>query len=72
MVVACKVRRSRSKSVCVTPFLNSCRPVISAERVGAQVGLTWKFVKRTLASCNRSSCGVWMIGLPWRPSSPYP
>ena len=47
MVVAFSVSRSRSRMVCVTPFLNSCRPVISAERVGEQVGLTWKSVKRT-------------------------
>lgn len=32
--------RSRSWIVCVTPFLNSCRPLSGADRVGAQVGLT--------------------------------
>jgi EAL domain-containing protein (putative c-di-GMP-specific phosphodiesterase class I) len=32
--------RSRSLMVWVTPFLNSCRPLMSDDRVGAQVGLT--------------------------------
>ena len=34
------------------------------ERVGEQVGLTWKSVKRTLCLKNASAAGVWMIGLP--------
>ena len=38
----------------MTPFLNSWRPVSSALRVGAHVGLTWKSVKRTLSRCRRS------------------
>ena len=38
--------RSRSLIVCVTPLRNSCRPLKIAERVGAQVGLTWKSVNR--------------------------
>ncbi len=46
-VVAFSVSRSRSRMVCVTPLRNSCRPVINAARVGEQVGLTWKSVKRT-------------------------
>ena len=37
-LVAFGVRRSWM--VCVTPFLNSCRPVSRAERVSEQVGLT--------------------------------
>ena len=38
--------RSRSLMVWVTPFRNSCRPLMIADRVGAHVGLTWKSVNR--------------------------
>ena len=56
--------------VWVTPFLNSCRPVMRAERVGAQVGLTWKSVKRTDWAAKASMLGVLMMGLPVQEKSP--
>ena len=63
MVVALRLIRSRSMIVCVTPDLNSWRPVISAQRVGEQVGLTWKSVNRTPSSCRRSMFGVFSTGI---------
>ena len=41
-------------------------------RVGAHVGLTWKSVNRTLSAQNRSTAGVFTIGLPWHAQSPQP
>ena len=40
-----------------------------AERVGAQVGLTWKLVKRRLWSRNLSRFGVAKCGFPWQDKS---
>ncbi len=71
-VVALGVSRSRSRIVCVTPFLNSCRPVRSADRVGEHVGLTWKSVNRTPSAWSLSRFGVLRTGLPWAETSPYP
>ena len=42
--------RSRSRMVWVTPFFIGCRPLMMAERVGEQVGLTRKRVSRVLVS----------------------
>ena len=58
--------------VCHTPVQLQYLPVISPARVGAQVGPTWKFVRRTLSACIASRVGVWMTGLPWQARSPYP
>ena len=38
MVTASRAMRSRSRIVCVTPFLKGARPDINADLVGAQVG----------------------------------
>ncbi len=70
MVVALRLIRSRSMIVCVTPDLNSCRPVMIEQRVGEHVGLTWWSVSRTLSSHIRSRWGVLMTGLPCRATSP--
>lgn len=58
--------------VCVTPFRNSCRPLIIDERVGAHVGLTWKSVNRVLIAWSRSRFGVFRSGLPRQLISPLP
>ena len=69
-VVAFGLIRSRSWIVWVTPDLNSWRPVISEQRVGEHVGLTWKSVNRALSACIRSRFGVLRIGFPWQERSP--
>ena len=56
--------------VWVTPDLNSCRPVRSAARVGAQVGLTWNEVNRRASRAKASTRGVFTTGLPWQEKSP--
>src|SRR5207237_8929521 len=55
-----------------TALLESGRPGSSADRVGAQVGLTWKSVNRTPSAWSRSRFGVFSTGLPWHDRSPYP
>jgi hypothetical protein len=57
-------------TVCVTPERNSCLPVSNAARVGAQLGLTAKFVNRTLRANSASKLGVFITGLPWAAISP--
>src|SRR5580698_11560446 len=37
------------------------RPVNSAERVGAQIAVVWKFVYRKPLAARASNVGVWMI-----------
>ena len=54
------------------PFLNSCRPVISALRVGEHVGLTWKSEKLLLSPRSLSKLGVFKTGFPWADISPNP
>ena len=50
--------------VWLMPQRNSCRPVISAERVGAQVGLAKKRSKEVDSPRNLSSAGVFTFVLP--------
>mgnify|MGYP000069554159 CR=1 FL=1 len=71
-MVASRVIRSRSRIVWVTPFRIGWRPVIRADRVGEQVGLTKNRVKRTLRSYRSSRWGVRIQGCPCRPTGPYP
>ena len=70
--MAFRVIRSRSRIVCVTPLRIGCRPVISADRVGAHVGATRNLVNRVLLSYSESRFGVRIHGCPCRPTGPYP
>ena len=56
--------------VWLIPQRNSCSPVISAARVGEQVGLTKKRSSEVDSPRNFSSAGVFTFGLPCAERSP--